>query len=98
VRRKIESAGIDSGTARQAVDEVFGAIDSAALLERALSKRLRRRGSDLANQADFRRVFRYLVSQGFEPGKVIERLKTHLKDADAGATGPNDQEDEDSEA
>src|SRR5258708_2037928 len=40
VRRKIESAGISAAAAKHAVDEIFGAIDSAGLLESALAKRL----------------------------------------------------------
>ena len=41
VKRKIESAGIKAPTAKRALDEVFGALDSEALLQSALDKRLR---------------------------------------------------------
>src|SRR5437667_9709743 len=40
IRRKIESVGITASIAKDAVDEVFGALDSDALLESALVKRL----------------------------------------------------------
>jgi regulatory protein len=74
VRRQIEQAGILPATARQAVDEVFGAMDEEALLDAALGKRLRGR-EKIADDAEFRRLFRYLVGQGFEPERVMALLK-----------------------
>ena len=74
VRRKIESAGISPATARRAVDEVFGALDDEDLLQSALAKRLRR-GASIADQREFNRLYRYLVGQGFEPDRVLARLK-----------------------
>jgi regulatory protein len=74
VRRKIESAGISPATARRAVDEVFGALDDEDLLESALAKRLRG-GASIADQREFNRLYRYLVGQGFEPDRVLARLK-----------------------
>jgi regulatory protein len=74
VRRKIESAGISPATARHAVDEVFGALDDDGLLESALAKRLRG-GAAIADEREFNRLYRYLVGQGFEPDRVLARLK-----------------------
>ena len=74
VKRKIESAGIASATAKRAVDEVFDALDGDALLESALAKRLRG-GKTLADAREFSRLYRYLVGQGFEPDRVLARLK-----------------------
>jgi regulatory protein len=74
VRQQIEQAGILPATARQAVDEVFGALDEAALLDAALGKRLRD-GENIADDAEFRRLFRYLLGQGFEPDRVMALLK-----------------------
>ena len=65
VRMQIERAGIATATAKQAIDEVFGAIDDDALLESALRKRLRGR-DDIADDREFQRLYRYLVGQGFE--------------------------------
>ena len=76
VRRQIEQAGIAPATARHAVDEVFGGIDDGALLEEALTRRLRGRDR-LADEAEFRRLFRYLVGQGFEPDRVMAILRKH---------------------
>jgi len=75
VKRKIESAGIRPTIAKQAVDEVFGGLDADALLESALSKRLKR-GQSIADEREFNRLYRYLVGQGFEPDRVLELLRT----------------------
>ena len=75
VKRKIESAGISSAAAKHAVDEVFGAIDSAGLLESALAKRLRG-GKTIPDDREFNRLYRYLVGQGFEPDRVLALLKS----------------------
>ena len=74
VKRKIESAGIAPAAAKRAVDEVFDALDGDALLESALAKRLRG-GKTLADAREFNRLYRYLVGQGFEPDRVLARLK-----------------------
>jgi len=74
VRRKIESAGISSAAAKRAVDEVFGDIDDDALLESALAKRLRG-GVPIADEREFNRLYRYLVGQGFEPDRVLDKLR-----------------------
>jgi len=76
VRRQIEQAGIAPATARHAIDEVFGGIDDEALLEEALARRLKGRDR-LTDEAEFRRLFRYLVGQGFEPDRVMAILKRH---------------------
>jgi regulatory protein len=75
VRRKIQSAGIAPSVVKRAVDEIFGAIDSQALLESALAKRLRT-GKTIADDREFNRLYRYLVGQGFEPDRVLALLKT----------------------
>ena len=75
VKRKIESAGVSSATAKRAVDELFGTIDSAGLLESALAKRLRG-GQTISDDREFNRLYRYLVGQGFEPDRVLELLRS----------------------
>jgi regulatory protein len=74
VKRQIEHAGIAPATARAALDAVFAAVDSEALLEAALDRRMRGRDG-IADEAEFRRMFRYLVGQGFEPERVTAALK-----------------------
>ena len=74
VKRKIQSAGIRPTIAKQAVDEVFGGLDSDALLESALARRLRR-GRPIDDR-ERNRLYRYLIGQGFEADRVMARLKT----------------------
>jgi regulatory protein len=74
VLRKIESAGIATATAKRAVDAIFEDLDPAELLEAALRKRLRGR-DHITDKAEFARLYRYLVGQGFEPHLVLARLR-----------------------
>ena len=74
VKRQIERAGIAPAIARQAVDAVFDTLDDGALLEEALTKRLRGAGT-IADERELARLFRYLVSQGFEPERVLIALR-----------------------
>jgi regulatory protein len=73
VKSKIERAGISGAAARRAVDEAFSDIDETALIEAALAKRLRNRtGPD--DDREFRRLYRYLIGQGFEADQVLKAL------------------------
>ena len=74
VTRQIQSAGITPSVARQAVDSLFQSVDAAALLESALAKRLRGRDR-AADPREFRRLYRYLITQGFEPDRVMAALE-----------------------
>jgi regulatory protein len=78
VLRHIEALGINRDIAREAVAEVFAELDENALLEQALDRRLRH-GLSLSDAAVFRRVHRYLLGQGFDPGRVTELLRRRAK-------------------
>ena len=78
VARQIEVLGIARDIARDAVAEVFAEIDETALLEQALDRRLRH-GMSLSDPAVLRRVHRYLLGQGFEPGRVMTLLRRRRK-------------------
>jgi regulatory protein len=73
VKRQIENAGIAGAIGRRAIDEIFGEIDSDALIEAALTRRLRGRTS-IHDDAEFHRLCRYLIGQGFEADHVIRTL------------------------
>jgi regulatory protein len=73
VTLKVESAGIDRATARRAVDDTFRDVDDDVLLDRVLAKRMRTRTS-IDDDAEFHRLFRYLVGQGFEADQVMKAL------------------------
>jgi SOS response regulatory protein OraA/RecX len=74
VKRQVERAGIAPAIARQAVDAAFDALDDEALLEEALTRRLRG-AATIAGERELARLFRYLVGQGFEPERVLVALK-----------------------
>jgi regulatory protein len=82
VMRHVEALGIARDVARDAVAEVFAEIDETALLEQALDRRLRH-GMSLSDPAVFRRVHRYLLGQGFDPGRVITLLRQRAKNAES---------------
>ena len=73
VQMQIERAGISKATARRAVADTFEEVDDKALLEASLAKRLRGRDT-IDDQRELERLYRYLVSQGFEPDQVIQSL------------------------
>ena len=76
VRMQIERAGIAKNVAKSATDAVFDGIDDDALIEAALQKRLRQR-DQIADDREFQRLYRFLVSQGFEHDRVIAVLIKH---------------------
>ena len=78
VVRHIEALGINRDIAREAVADVLAELDENALLEQALDRRLRH-GLSLSDPAVFRRVHRYLLGQGFDPGRVTELLRRRAK-------------------
>jgi regulatory protein len=82
VVRQIESLGIARDLARQAVAEVFGEVDERELLEQALNRRLRH-GMKLSDPAVFRRLYRYLLGQGFDSERVITLLRHRAKNTES---------------
>lgn len=79
VMRRLQSIGIAPEVAKEAADEVFGALDESALLERALARRLRGPRARVQDQAHFRRLLNQLVRQGFQPSAVITALKARSR-------------------
>ncbi len=78
VLMQIERAGIAKATAKRAVDDVFGTIDDAALLEASLAKRLRGRDR-IAGDREFQRLYRYLIGQGFESDRALKALNARRR-------------------
>jgi regulatory protein len=64
--------------AKSATDAVFDGVDDDALIEAALRKRLRQR-DQIADAREFQRLYRFLVSQGFEHDRVIEALSKYKR-------------------
>ena len=78
VRMQIERAGIDKRTAKAAVDDVFEAVDDEALIEASLAKPLRH-GQQIEDDKVMQRLYRYLVSQGFDSDRVLALLKARRR-------------------
>lgn len=89
VTRQIQNAGIAPATAKRAIDDVFGALDPDELILAALAKRLRGR-ERAADDREFQRLYRYLITQGFEPDRVSRALRPRRP---AGGKGRFDVED-----
>ena len=75
-QRQIEMAGIPPALARAALDEALGAVDPDALIEAALARRLRGEAT-IEDDAQFRRLYRFLIAQGFDSDRAIRTLKKH---------------------
>ena len=73
-RRQIESAGIAPSLARQAVDAAFAEVEDDDLLAAALDTRLRGR-TEIADDREAQRLYRYLIGQGFESDRVVAALR-----------------------
>jgi regulatory protein len=74
VLQRMERAGLERSLARQAVARVFAAVDEKALIEAALDRRLRD-GRSIEDDAELRRLYRFLVGQGFDGDLAIRALK-----------------------
>ena len=75
-RQEIEALGIDAETARRAVAEVFVEADEEVVLERAIDKRL---DGPVRGRAQFRRLYRSLLRQGFPPDRVAAQLMSRAE-------------------
>ena len=75
VLQKVRELGIDRAVADAAVDDVFADVDEAALLERALDRRLRGKTPRELDDKARARVVRGLVGQGFALDAIMKRLR-----------------------
>jgi regulatory protein len=78
VRLQIERAGISGAIARKAVDEVFADVDSDAMLEGALTRRMLGR-EKIEDDREFQRLYRYLVNQGFDSDRIVRALTSRKR-------------------
>ncbi len=77
IARELTARGVAPDIARAALDEVFGDLSEPELLERALRKRLR--SGHIRDQAQFRRLYAYLLRLGYPTDAIIGLLKRHMK-------------------
>jgi len=73
VIQRLAQAGIPRTAAHTALEDTFADVDPEQLIERALSKRLRD-GRPIADDKEFRRLYRYLLAQGFESDQAFAAL------------------------
>jgi regulatory protein len=74
VMRQVQAMGVDGETAREAVSAAFDDVDEAQMIEDAISRRLRNAPFPNDPQA-VRRLFGWLLRQGFDADKVGRVLK-----------------------
>ena len=77
VLRQLKALGIAGDVAREAVREAFSEVDEDALLDQAFKRRVGT-GATL-DSADMRRMHRYLIGQGFDPGRVTTLIREHKR-------------------
>ena len=84
VLQRVRQLGVNEETARAAVEQAFGDVDEAALLDEAIARRLRGKPARELDAKAVARIVRALVAQGFEAGEVYARLRA------TGRTAPSD--------
>ena len=74
IHRRLLAQGVLPDIADAALDEVFGELDERVLLDRVLDRRLR--GVDFPlDMAQKRRLYRYLLNQGFDAGSTRDAIR-----------------------
>ena len=74
IARELHDKGLPREVVTAALAEIFGDLDERSLVTRALQKKLRGRPRP-ASQADFARLYQYLMRQGFSPAVVSDELR-----------------------
>ena len=82
VLQHVQQLGVSADVAQAAVEEVFSDVDEAALLERAIEKRLKGASTRQLDVKGKARLVRQLVGHGFDPSAVFARLRNNGLDPD----------------
>jgi SOS response regulatory protein OraA/RecX len=75
IQRELQEMGITRDVAAQALAEAFGDVDERAQIRDAIRKKLRGKPK-LASQADYARLYQFLMRQGFSPAAASDALRT----------------------
>jgi regulatory protein len=78
IQRELQEMGIEKDVAAAALAEAFGDVDERSLIAKALQKKLRGK-QKIASQAEYARVYQFLMRQGFSPAAVNAALRAHRK-------------------
>ena len=73
ILRQVQALGVDSETARDAVASAFEGVDEDRFLAEAIARRLRG-AAPPTDPRDRRRLFGWLLRQGFDPERVRKAL------------------------
>ena len=72
--RELRKRGISQDISTSIVEEIYSEIDETDLSERALARRLK---GSIESPAEMRRLYQYLIRQGFEGWLAQSILRTH---------------------
>lgn len=81
IQRELQTMGIPKDIAAAAIAETFGEVDERGLITKSIQKKLRMRGK-IETQADYARVYQYLMRQGFSAAAVSAALRAYRKEPD----------------
>ncbi|HYT68116.1 MAG TPA: regulatory protein RecX [Vicinamibacterales bacterium] len=81
IQRELQEMGIEKDVAGEALAAAFGETDERALITKALQKKLRGKPK-ISSQAEYARVYQFLMRQGFSPAAVSAALRSHRKGVD----------------
>lgn len=74
--KELQARGISENDAQSAIAEVFGEVNEQTVLNRALARRL---SGHVQNRVQFRRLYQYLLRQGFDGGMAAATLRARAK-------------------
>jgi regulatory protein len=81
IARELQAMGISRETTAAALADVFAELDEAALIERAIGRKLRG-ARTISTKQEFARVYNFLTRQGFTPGGISDALRRVMRDPD----------------
>jgi SOS response regulatory protein OraA/RecX len=79
VARTLQALGIAADTAAQAIGEVFGGTDEEELLTRSLDRRLGHGRRSIRDRNEHRRLYAYLLRQGFSSPAIAALLRARSR-------------------
>jgi regulatory protein len=74
IQRELQEMGVERSVATEALAEAFGDVDERALIAAAIKKKLHGKPK-IATQADYARVYQFLMRQGFSSAGVTAALR-----------------------
>lgn len=72
IRRELAARGVDASVAKAAIAEALDGRDLEELIDRSLDRRL---AGPIADRAEFRRLYQFLLRQGFEGAMSAAALR-----------------------